>query len=232
MLQSFKIENYKSIGLTECTQVPLLMIIAGINGAGKSSLLYAIKTRKGTIKLSGKVLYIPPHRVWARQKIQAMHLWEARRTYQDATAWDSLAGTNAVRITAGERTADSADESTKFIKYSLGQIEVQRQNAISKSVDKKVDNDKLKKFTEIYDSLKELTRVLLPHLEFERISLDDKTNVKCIWKRAEGIDLTKGTSIEVDIDDLSSGEKAILTLFLPFIEYQIEKTLKKLKMIQ
>jgi energy-coupling factor transporter ATP-binding protein EcfA2 len=201
------------------------MIIAGINGVGKSTLLHAIKTRKGNVAVTGKVVYMPPHRVWSRQTIRAMYLWEVRRTYQDAIAGDSLSGTQAVQIHSGERSAESADESAKFIKFSLGQIEVQRQNALTKIFDNKLDIE----FPDIYEPLKKLTRTLLPHLEFYKISLDDKNNIKCLWKRAEGVDLSTGTSSEVDIDELSSGEKAILALFLPFIEYQIESKLKSVE---
>ncbi|MDC8451959.1 MAG: AAA family ATPase [Candidatus Nitrosotalea sp.] len=225
MLNSFRFGNLKTIQLAECTKVPPIMIIAGINGVGKSTLLHAIKTRKGNVDVTGKIIYMPPHRVWSSQRIQAMYLWEARRTYRDAIETDSLDGTQAIRINSGARTAESADESSKFIKYSLGQIEVQRQNAITKIHDDKSGIE----FPDIYQPLKELTKTLLPHLEFYKISLDDKTNIKCLWKRAEGIDLSIGTSSDVDIDELSSGEKAIMTLFLPFIEYQIELKLKSVE---
>lgn len=201
------------------------MIIAGINGTGKSTLLHAIKLRKNTVAVTGNVMYIPPHRVWSQQKIQAMYLWEARRTYQEAITGDILGGTQAIRINSGKRSAESADESTKFIKFSLGQIEVERQSALTKIYDEHLEI----KFPDVYEPLKELTRTLLPHLEFYKINLDDKNDIKCIWKRAEGIDLSIGKSSDVDIDELSSGEKAILTLFLPFIEYEIDSILKSIE---
>jgi len=227
-LKSFRIENQKVLSLAECKSVPPIMIIAGINGSGKSTLLYSIKTSRGTIEHTGKYLYIPPHRVWTRQAIKARSLWEERRSYLDATSMDSLAGTEGVRITSPSRTADTLDEATNFIKFSLSQIEVQRGKAMVTRFDNREKSDELD-FPDVYQPLKDLTRALLPHLEFLRVDLVDMNNVKCVWKRAEGIDLSVGTTTEVDIDDLSSGEKEIFTLFMPFIENQIEKKLLELR---
>jgi len=227
-LKSFRIENKKTLGLAECSSVPSVMIIAGINGSGKSTLLYSIKTKDCTLDHTGKFLYIPPHRGWSRQSIQARFLWEQRQSYEDATSLDSLRGSDGVRITSAKRTADSSDESTKFIKFSLCQMEIHRQTAIAKRFDNKKKGEELD-FPDIYQPLKELTKTLLPHLEFVGVNLEKMNDVRCIWKRAEGIDINVGTPIEIDIDDLSSGEKEIFTLFMPFIEQQIERKLLELQ---
>lgn len=204
------------------------MIIAGINGVGKSSLLYALMTRQGTVTANGKVMYISPHRIWVRQNIQARFLLDTRRTFEDAVASNSLSGVAGLSITSSNRSPDSADEATKFIKFSLSQIETQRQNALTKLVDNDATHEKLQELKKIYEPLKEMTRVLLPHLEFYKISMDDPNNVKCLWKRAEGLDPSVGSTTTVDIDDLSSGEKSILTLFMGFIEYQINNRIRKI----
>ena len=45
-LLKFKINEEKIFGLAECSEVPKVMIIAGPNGVGKSTLLYKINENK------------------------------------------------------------------------------------------------------------------------------------------------------------------------------------------
>jgi AAA15 family ATPase/GTPase len=42
----FKIENFRNIGLAECSDIPNLMVICGGNGCGKSAVLHAIMAAK------------------------------------------------------------------------------------------------------------------------------------------------------------------------------------------
>lgn len=45
----------------------------------------------------------------------------------------------------------------------------------------------------------------------------------CVWTRTDG-----AASAELDIDDLSSGEKSVIILFLPLLEHQLEERLASL----
>jgi len=57
-LKSFRIQPIKALGLSECTKIPKVMVIAGPNGVGKSTLLDEIRLQKGTESDAGtKFLY-------------------------------------------------------------------------------------------------------------------------------------------------------------------------------
>jgi len=60
-LRAFRLEKVKALRLVECKAVPPVMVIAGPNGVGKSTLLAAIRWGQGTLDLdpSTKVLYQP-----------------------------------------------------------------------------------------------------------------------------------------------------------------------------
>lgn len=228
-LKSFEIENQKAIRYAECHNVPPLMIIAGPNGVGKSTLLYSIKINQGNIDMTGTSLYIPPHRALRRQKIMLRSLWGNRRSYSEGLATNKLSAVEGVNILDGSRVPESTDESMSFMKYTLTQIETRRQTAITNSI----DNNELAypsgSVPNVYRPLKDLTKNLLPHLEFSRIDVSSRDNVRCLWKRATGLDLSYGGTTEIDIDELSSGEKAIIGLFLPFIEQQIETIIQEIE---
>ncbi len=58
-IQSFKVTDVKIIQKVFCESVPKLMIIAGPNGVGKSTLLYELRKLSGDkVKGSGKILYV------------------------------------------------------------------------------------------------------------------------------------------------------------------------------
>lgn len=60
----------------------------------------------------------------------------------------------------------------------------------------------------------------MPHLRFVRVDQGDANNYKCIFARSDA-----GETLELDLDDLSSGEKAIIALFMPFLALQIKNFL-------
>ena len=68
---------------------------------------------------------------------------------------------------------------------------------------------------DVWKPLKEMTENLLPHLHFDKIDVSDRDHIKCLWN-------VHTKDIQVDIDDLSSGEKAIIHLFFPLIEKRIQ----------
>ena len=55
-ITKFRIENQKVIRLCECSSVPPVMIIAGPNGVGKSTLLYCLERKTGgSVETTGRV---------------------------------------------------------------------------------------------------------------------------------------------------------------------------------
>ena len=63
----------------------------------------------------------------------------------------------------------------------------------------------------------------MPHLRFERIDFSDENDIRCVFIRTDLV----GEN-ELDLDDLSSGEKSIFLLFLPLIEADITAGLNHL----
>ncbi len=78
------------------------------------------------------------------------------------------------------------------------------------------------KIRDPWKPLRELTNNLLPHLSFARIDTSNRTQVRCLWNVH-----TKNT--EVDLDDLSSGEKSIIQMFYPLVEKQIKAILREVR---
>ncbi|MCW3990634.1 MAG: AAA family ATPase [Candidatus Bathyarchaeota archaeon] len=220
MIESFRVENEKIIKLAECTKVPRLMIIAGSNGAGKSTLLTALKKRKGVIGQS-RSLYISPSRSWYRQKVQPMYLMGPRINWSDIIEGDTVRGIQGLS-TRGLSRYDVLDEAPGTIKHIIGQIEMRRLQLITKIFDQTGSANK-ENIPDIHKPLRDLISFFLPHLQFSRIDITASDEAKILFKHL--YQLTPEGNLEIDIYDLSSGEREIMTLFLNFIEQQIKEEL-------
>jgi energy-coupling factor transporter ATP-binding protein EcfA2 len=219
-IQSFNITNVKIVNKASCENVPKLMIIAGRNGIGKSTLLYELRRLSGDrVKGTGKILYAGPHRSWRRRQIRSTWLWSKEKDYFSILQEDSIPGFEGVHLLDNSRRPDTTDEAPGFIKYILAQIETRRQNAIVAGID---DNN-LKYpdgyAPDVYKPLKEMLSILLPHLSFLRVDQSNRENVGCLM-------CIQGTKDPIDIDDLSSGEKEVIALFMPLLERQINQIIR------
>jgi len=221
-IESFNITNVKMLGKAYCDKVPKLMVIAGPNGVGKSTLLNELRRFSDRVKGSGKILYVAPHRTWRRRSIRTTWLWAQEKDYSSILASDSLPGFEGVHIPDPSRRPDSADEAQGFIKYILAQIETRRQSAIVSQIDKNDLRYPSGYAPDVYKPLREMIEWLLPHLHFVGIDQRNRDDVKCIL-RVEGIPES------IDIDDLSSGEKEVIALFMPLIEREIKAMLGRVE---
>jgi hypothetical protein len=115
------------------------------------------------------------------------------------------------------RLPDSTDEAQSFVKFAIAKMEFRRLRLMQETYDREGQTIPQGALPDVFEPFRRLTRFLLPHLEFERVDIADERNVRCLFRRADGdaIDL-------IEIDDLSSGEKAVVALFLPFLESQID----------
>lgn len=222
-IQSFDISNVKIVGKASCDNVPKLMVVAGRNGVGKSTLLYELrKFSEEKVKGSGKILYSGPHRTWRRRKIKSMWLWSQQREYSNILTLDSLPGFEGIGIPDPQRRYDTTDEAPGLIKYILGQIETKRQHAIMSKIDK--NNLKYPEgfAPDIYKPLKEMLNILLPHLQFIEVDQSNRDNVRCLMR-------VEGVTENIDMDDLSSGEKEVIALFMPLLERQINQVISRME---
>ena len=226
-LISFKIENQKSIQLAESTEIPSVMIIAGQNGVGKSTLLYGIRNG-GAVTTSGtKVYYQGPHRALRNTNVQRRWLGGTIKSMLELLNSGDVSGYEGLSFQNSSRTPGNIDEAGSTIKHTLGKIENRRQSILSSMLDKsRISKSNIvgEEIPNIYEPLEKLTKYLLPHLVFSKIDFSDEDNIRCLWKRID----SRG-EVEIDIDELSSGEKSIIILFLPLLEDQIKENLKILE---
>lgn len=225
-LLSFKIEKTKAIRLASCDQVPRVMVIAGPNGVGKSTLLFELGQKRGTKHTdTARFLYQPPHRAVRRTAVRRRFLMGSGAGFRDVLERPTVEGYEGLNISFPSRAPDNVDEAGSTIKYVLGRLENKRQMAYARMVDQAAASGATiatKDLPDIYGPLKELTRYLLPHLEFNRIDFVNEDDIKCIWTRKDD-----SATVELDLDDLSSGEKSIVILFLSLLENEINRRLSE-----
>jgi GTPase SAR1 family protein len=217
-IPNFEVRSQRSIGLARCEQLPRLMVIAGPNGSGKSTLLNALRTQFG----GQGVVYVPPHRAIRRQNVQQRYLLSGRISFEELMMRLDVPYLEGLQMfSGGVRDPWGSDDSANYLKPALCQIEIERQEAVTKRLDRygEILRDTI---VDPWTPLKDLTHNLLPHLTFAKIDTGDRNQVRCLWQ-------VHGTETFVDFDDLSSGEKSIIQMFYPLVEHEINALLSEIK---
>lgn len=225
-LTGFNIQNDR-IPHAEAAGVPRVMIIAGPNGVGKSTLLYALRGGSFTQDVSTKVLYQGPHRVLRSTQVQRRWLGGPPRWLQDLLGSGDVSGFEGLNFQNSARTPANVDEAGSAIKHILGKIENRRQTLLARTVDRLRANATVldpKDLSDVYAPIRTLTEHILPHLRFREIDFNNEDNIRILWDRKSA-----GADVPIDIDDLSSGEKAIIVLFLPLLEDELQANLAELE---
>ena len=217
-IPQFSVRNRRSIRLAAWEPVPRIMLITGPNGCGKSTLLDALRQAPGP---NGSILYVGPHRTSGRQQVQMRYLAGAKLLMRDLQSRPNLPGYDGINVHSTSRSAWDFDDTNSYLKYALCQIELDRQAALAERFDKygRIEEGSM---PDVWKPLREMSENLLPHLHFERIDVSDRNHVKCVWN-------VHAKDVQVDIDDLSSGEKAIVQLFFPLIEHRIQALIDQSK---
>lgn len=216
LIKNINLQNVRGIKNVVCEHVPKLMIIAGPNGSGKSTLLYQLKQQNGE-----RVIYIGPHRQTRRQNVSYRSLFSQDISMEEMLMKGQVdKQIEGLTITDRSRDAWGADEALNYLKHGLCQIEIKRKNAIATLFDREGEIPK-NAIPDLWEPLKELTNNLLPHLRFKGIDVSNQNGIKCLWE-------VHSKGIVVDIDELSSGEKAVIQIFYPLIEHRIKHSLDKL----
>jgi len=133
----------------------------------------------------------------------------------------SLPGIEGINLPSNERDAWNYDEAQSYLKHSLCQIELDRQAGIANRFD--IDGSITKSdIPDVWGPLREMAANLLPHLSFKGIDISNRDQVRCLWQVHQ-------KDFVVDIDDLSSGEKAVIQLFFPLVEHHVSERLAQIR---
>lgn len=215
-ITSFSVVNDRGVRLASCQSIPPVMIITGPNGCGKSTLLIAIKRSHG----HERPVYIAPHRSIRRQTISSRFL-VGRQDLADVLTQDHVGRFEGIQIFDQARDPWNADESGNLIKYNIAQTADDINNIIAA---KYFENGEIKRgeIVNIWTPLSKLISALLPQLEFARVDASQKSNIRFLFRKTK-------TDIEIDFDELSSGEKSLIQLFLPLIEIEIRELMNDLQ---
>ena len=238
----FSSTDYKGIKHAECAELRPLMVIAGPNGVGKSTLLQLLSFElrgEGADGVDVKfeprsiAIYFGAHR--APQHLQVykytpLELRENKRAVQ----WDyfnrmgnSFLGLDTTVQAIPEtirqnswRTATSADYAPYFeVKRTLIELESQLREIVYDTYKKNGEITK-GQFFDLINPLNEVISHFLPYLQFKEIALDEKGYFRINFTNKEGQ--------IIEFDYLSSGEKEIISFFFPIIYYKIIKQIKLL----
>lgn len=225
-IRAFNVGPVKGLQHAGLTDVPNLLVIVGPNGSGKSTLLYELwRQRAELAEPRTRVSYLGPNRPWRRTNLNAAVLHSLPLSFRQLTEQESapvfqFMPPSGYQQSGQPRSADSVDDAQGLVKFSIIKLELKRRDFIAKVFDASGGNVPPGIVPDIFGPLSRLVSVLLPHLRFVGVDSDDQMNQRCLFEK---LDLP--TSVQIDIDDLSSGEKAIIALFLPFVESQIERLL-------
>jgi hypothetical protein len=226
-IRNFSVGPMKGLRNASYEGLPNLAVIAGPNGVGKSTLLHQLWQRGSEFAEPGtRVSYTGPHRSWRKSTLPAAAMFLGPRSYRQSLELQQVPNFDlfvppGLQFAQGQlRLPDSTDEAQSFVKFAIGKMEYRRLNVLQEIYEREGQSIPPGALPDTFAPLRLLTRFLLPHLEFARVDISNDRDVRCLFRRVDGdaIDL-------VEIDELSSGEKAVIALFLPFLESQIGRLL-------
>ncbi|HHY37317.1 MAG TPA: AAA family ATPase [Clostridia bacterium] len=227
-VRGFEIKNTGPITYVKADNLPSVVIIAGPNGVGKSTLLESLKRKNGNINMDSatKTVYIPPHRAPCSLPLsRALVFAGPSHSYRDTLSSESFAFTSGVpgvyfnlpgylsqgtpRTRLMPDFAPYAQVKYRLVRfhqefgYALNELYIKYGGEIPKGVAPE----------DIFTPFRDLVAKLLPGITFSKIELEgEEYKVYFIHKNGN----------RIDFDQLSSGEKDLISMLFPLIEKQIE----------
>jgi ABC-type cobalamin/Fe3+-siderophores transport system ATPase subunit len=224
MFLSFEVGPDRGLQQASCTAVPRLMIIGGPNGSGKSTLLELLHRNRGQAEADTHVMYVSPNRPWRRSEVSSMTAAalgnQTFRSLIEAGGPPSWRfgippGLPFLNYQSPQRGRDFIDDSQSLVKAHIINLERRRQRAITALVDEGKRGAELD--FDAFEPLRRYVQTLLPHLRFGHVDMTNDQSEKVYFEKLDAL-----TPFEIELDDLSSGEKAVVALMFPFIESQAE----------
>jgi ABC-type multidrug transport system ATPase subunit len=222
-IPNFDFTTRRGLKRAACASVPRLMIIAGPNGSGKSTLLNALRNSgKITFGQSAhdNIIYLGPHRSMFRQNVNRRNLLGDQLSIERALSQQGARSHEGVQQGASDnREPWDYDPASNHLKHALCQVELERQRRIAERFDLAGEIPR-NSLPDPWSPLRDMTSNLLPHLRFERIDASNPNDVKCVWVTHDGTD--------VDLNDLSSGEKSVIQMVYPLVERNVQALLREM----
>jgi len=227
-LEQFNIQNEGAIREAGCENVPEIMIVAGPNGVGKSTIFNAIHSdlqrpsRNSSVTAPDDIqsLYFGPHRTPAPTDIDASLIaelgGESSRSQLSNSSYNRSGSSSLPNIVRRQSRRDRIDPDPApyfELKKRLSQLEFDRAQLIKDMYDNrgKLGEDDV---PHIGGPLSTAIDAVLPGITYENVSKNDNNVYEIQFNDRSGED--------VGFDSLSSGEKDAIALLFHIVEPEIE----------
>jgi energy-coupling factor transporter ATP-binding protein EcfA2 len=224
-IRAFDVGPLRGLVRAHAAELGNLVVLAGPNGAGKSSLLDLLRqNRHGLAEPGTAVMFVGPHRTWRSSALNKVSLFGyPMASYGALLESDNLphfqyavpVGMQGLQGT--HRDSASADDAPAFVKTSLGRLKDRQQSLVTSVWESNQGHVPQGAVENLFDPFERLIRTLLPHLDWVGVDDSNPDNIQVRFRAAGTI------GPEFDIDQLSSGEKAAISLMLPLVERQAEQ---------
>jgi predicted ATP-binding protein involved in virulence len=230
-LTQFEVSNRGPIDHAACDEVPQIMVVAGPNGVGKSTLLGAIlEFPTGQMEGETDRSYFAPHRSPSDQSITEVNLAQmndvtARETFS-VTHTSRGAGPRRLRNLFGTRVGGNVERSNNpkreadylpyyEVKRRLSQLQRKRYRFLDQVYEEQnqVPEDYLPDFEEPFRNAVES---ILPGITFCGVEEEDN-EYRLKFENRDGS--------PVEFDDLSSGEKDLIAQVFIAVEHRLQQKL-------
>ena len=216
----------KGLQHAEWQGLPNLVVVAGPNGSGKSTLLHTLYRRRAELaEPDTTVSYLGPHRGWRKIQLATATLSEFQpgfRSYLESDVvpgWQQYQPQGLQHVAAGQqRDPGGLDESFSFVKPAISKLENRQQQLLREKWTTQGGTIAPGDVPDLLEPLRAALRALLPHLELRAVDVSDDRNLRVLFSRVDG-----SQGAEVELDELSSGEKAAVGLILPFVEDEADR---------
>lgn len=223
MITGISIHNSRVLKQAEYHGLPRVMFICGPNGVGKTTLLDCMGRYVGVSKLpTTKIVVAPATRTWRREVVQT------RMLFNSLSASDVLelsANINAHSNTFGRniytavRDLWSDDESKQLVKPLLAKLKNSWQRYLADEITRSNYRTEGRIWPDPKSALGNFVHQIFDEIEYvDTREVGDNTNILFSAVNRAG-------QAHLDIDDLSSGEKAIFSVFLPVIEEDFRRSM-------